>query len=176
MQLPNLVPGFVHSYDGASRVCRVRFPGTDGSSVFPVAEFCYPVGFNSEQTEIKVVAGDRVWLAFRNGDPRFPIVMGYRPKETDNATEVLRLQQQHVEITADAAMKLKALANSLEIEAGGVVRIKGTSIEFEGPVKCNNTLTAQGLIKGSEVQAGNITLTGHHHGFAGSGTVLAPTP
>lgn len=74
-------PGFIREYQQTPRRVRVEIPGiTDGAEVLPLAELCYAMGDKSEHTEIRILAGDRVWIEFEAGDPRYPIIVGYRPR------------------------------------------------------------------------------------------------
>lgn len=172
MRMTNYTPGFIASVDQATRICRVRIPGvTDGGDVFPEAMLCYPLGDKSEHTEIRLLPGDRVWLDFVNGDPRFPIITGFRPKETDNALNWRRWHHANIELQADTDMKLLATAGKIEataggqvlvtagtsivIEAGGTVTIRGASIVLDGPTTCNSTLTVLGLLTYSAGMAGS---------------------
>lgn len=82
-------PAKIASYDRLQRICKVSIPGlTDGSSELPEAQFCYPIGDKSEHTEIRVLPGDRVWVEFLGGDPRYPIIVGWRPKQKGNEPSV----------------------------------------------------------------------------------------
>lgn len=72
-------PAIVRSYDQARRTCRVEIPGlTDGADTLPEAEIEYPVGDKAAHgqypTEIEILPGDTVWIAFIGGDPRYPII------------------------------------------------------------------------------------------------------
>lgn len=106
--IPGLWPGEVDSYDGAARTCRVRIPGvTDGSNLLPVAVFSNPLGDRAtdgdskSRTEIRILPGDPVWLMFECGDPRFPIIMGYRTPREGNSTGWRRWRHTNIEMTAD---------------------------------------------------------------------------
>lgn len=76
-------PAIVRTYDQARRTCRIDIPGlTDGGDTLPEAEIEYPIGDKSRSgafaTEIEILPGDTVWVAFIGGDPRYPIITGYR--------------------------------------------------------------------------------------------------
>src|SRR5690606_39810837 len=95
-------PGIVESVDRARREVRVRIPGmTDDAELQPLAEIEYPIGDKSEHTEIRILPGDRVWLAFINGDPRYPIITGYRTKHTGNEVGTRRFHHDAIETDAD---------------------------------------------------------------------------
>lgn len=106
MNLTSLIPGIVHSYDRERRTCRVQIPGlTDGAEVFPEAEFCNALGDKSEHTEVRILPGDRVWLSFINSDPRYPVIMGFRPKQAGNVIGFRRWHHDRIETDADATQK-----------------------------------------------------------------------
>jgi hypothetical protein len=149
MGLSNYTPGFVAEYDPETRVARVRIPGlTDGSRELPEAMLCYPLGDRSEFTEIALQAGDRVWLDFVNGDPRFPIITGFRPKETDNAVDWRRWRAVNVEIIADADVRVVATDGKVFVSAGGEaelvaateVKIIAPAIKLQGNVDITGSL------------------------------------
>lgn len=135
--LPSRWPGEVVSYDTARRVCRVRIPGiTDGSTEFPEATIEQPIGDKSEHTEIRILPGDRVWLAFECSDVRFPIVTGFRAKETGNETAYRRFHHANIELTADGVLRL----NAATIEINGATTINGATA-INGSVATVGTLT-----------------------------------
>lgn len=147
MRMSNYTPGFVESVDRATRICRVRIPGvTDGAELFPEAMLSYPLGDKSEHTEIRIVQGDRVWLDFVNGDPRFPIITGFRPKETDNAMAWRRWHHDNIELQADTDMRLLATGAGILIEAGTTVIVRAPAIRLEGNTTCTGTMTVQQLL------------------------------
>ena len=158
MGLPSFVPGFIESYDAARRICRVRIPGlTDGAEVFPEASICNPIGDKSEHTELRIVAGDRGWLSFVDGDARFPIIVGYRPKETDNVMGWRRWHHANVEVTADGQVL---------IQAGASVTLRSPSIVLDGNVSSAGSLTNNGTNVGST----------HRHGGVDTGGGTTQTP
>lgn len=166
MKMSNYTPGFVDSYDQATRLCRVRIPGvTDGAEVLPQAMLCYPIGDKSEHTEIRILPGDRVWLDFVNGDPRFPIIVGFRPKETDNAINWRRWHHANIELQADTDMRLLATAAKVYVSAGTKVQFAaGTNIE--ATAGADVVVSAGGAVT---INATSITLT------AGAITLNGPT-
>ena len=156
MRLSNYTPGFVESYDPATKLARVRIPGvTDGGEVFPEAMFSYPIGDKSEHTDIRVLVGDRVWLDFVNGDARFPIITGFRPKETDNAIDWRRLHHANIELQADTDMRLLATAAKVFISAGTKVQFEAGS-NIEGMAGADVVVSAGGAVT---INATSITLT-----------------
>lgn len=158
MRLSNYTPGFVESYDPATRLCRVRIPGvTDGAEVLPQAMLCYPIGDKSEHTEIRILPGDRVWLDFVNGDARFPIITGFRPKETDNALDWRRWHHANIELQADG----QAIVRAPTITLDGDVVVTGHLTYRDGLTGTN----------GAKVDGKEIGPTHRHSGVdTGSGT------
>lgn len=164
MRLSNYTPGFVESYDDALRLCRVRIPGiTDGCEVLPLAMLSYPIGDKSEHTEIRILAGDRVWLDFVNGDPRYPIITGFRPKETDNAIAWRRWHHDNIELQADTDMRLLATAGKVTMTAGTDFDLTtGANIDAIAGGNINATADGNVVIEAASItlRAGAITLDG----------------
>ena len=163
MRLGNYTPGFVESYDAATRRARVRIPGvTDGAEKFPEAELCYPLGDKSEHTEIRVLAGDRVWLDFVNGDARFPIITGFRPKSSDNALQWRRLHSENIELQADTDIKIFATGGKIEVLSNGQTKVTASEvlivapvIKLQGAVQALNGLAVTGALTNNGINVGS---------------------
>lgn len=173
--LPSRWPGVVDSYDAAKRQCRVKIPGiTDGASEYPIAEIEQAVGDKSAHTEIEILAGDMVWLAFENGDPRFPIITGFRARNTGNAIDWRRWHHANVEITFDhllqlvngaATLKLDADAGAASIETSQAISAKagdgavvdaGTSVT----IKAGSVIKIEAGGSTIELSSGGVTIKG----------------
>lgn len=131
--LPSLWPGIVASYDGTKRTARVRIPGvTDGSDTLPEAVFCNPLGDRADVTEIRVDPGDLVWLMFEGGDPRFPIITGYRTPRAGNPVDWRRWRHANIELTADGELVLNATTVRINADtvavASGSLTHNGTNV------------------------------------------------
>lgn len=115
----------------ARREVRVEIPGyTDGADTFPVAEVEYPIGDRSEQTEIRILEGDRVWVEFINGDPRYPIITGFRAKQVGNEPDTRRWVHDNIELIADLLYRVQA-GERVEIAVGGAtVEVTDGKIEL----------------------------------------------
>ena len=123
--LPNLIPAFVRSVEGnrARREIRVEIsPYTDGASEWPIAEMCYPIGDDSTNTEIRVVKDMPVWVAFRGGDERYPIIMGHRPVNAGNEQSTRRWNHDNIESNADKNYTVNAGQNVV-ISAGAKITL-----------------------------------------------------
>lgn len=110
---PGRYPAVVSSYDQNRRTCRVSIPGvTDGGDVLPEAEIEYPIGDKSRAgantTEIEITPGDPVWIAFIGGDPRYPVITGYRNPQSGNSVDWRRWHHKNIELLADKVMNLTA--------------------------------------------------------------------
>ncbi|QLG96681.1 hypothetical protein HZF02_32710 (plasmid) [Pseudomonas yamanorum] len=97
-------------------------PYTDGASEWPIAEMCYPIGDDSTNTEIRVVVGMPVWVAFRGGDERYPIIIGHRPVNTGNEQSTRRWDHDNIELNADANYTVNAGQNVV-IQAGAKITL-----------------------------------------------------
>lgn len=123
--LPNLIPAFVRSVEGnrTRREIRVEIsPYTDGASEWPIAEMCYPIGDDSTNTEIRVVKDMPVWVAFRGGDERYPIIIGHRPVNTGNEQSTRRWNHDNFESNADQDYTVNAGQNVV-INAGAKITL-----------------------------------------------------
>lgn len=119
MSLPGYIPGLIDSYDPSAKLARVSIPGfTDNAEKLPLAEFNYPIGDNGLDTDIKCNNGDGVWLVFRNGDPRFPIIVGFRPINVGNETEWRRWAHDNIQLQTVDLLKLLA-GSDFTLSAGG---------------------------------------------------------
>lgn len=166
-------PGVIDSVDSRNRIVRVQIQGlTDGAQQYPEAEICYPVGEDSRETDRLIKPGALVWLDFVGGNPKYPIITGYRCPQRGNADGVHRIAQQRIELLADADMELSATSGTLTIKAGTKVVLDAPWFEFngaatfKGPVTLEKLLTLMlgvdvtgGDIKHLEVSVGN----GHAH-------------
>jgi len=200
-----LMPAEVDSIDREKRIARVRIPGlTDGATELPEAQFCNPVGDKSEHTEIRILPGDRVWLAFEGGDPRYPVIVGYRPKNQENGVDWRRFHHANFQFDADDQFIInaktvtvnaeKVVVNAKQIEANASekatvvspeVLIDSPDSKFTGKVevagaftyKAGMTGTGGADIGGSMKNNGvNIGSTHTHGGVAtGSGKTGNPS-
>ncbi len=185
-----LMPAIVDSIDREARIARVRIPGlTDGAAELPEAEFCNPIGDKSEHTEIRILPGDRVWLAFQHGDTRYPVIVGYRPKNVENGIDWRRFHHAHFEFNADNTFNIIA-GTQVNVTAPKVV-VDSPDSNFTGKVTIDGLLTYKGGMAGSggtggksatitgsievtggDIKADTISLKNHKHTEQGDG---APT-
>lgn len=132
--MPGRYPAVVVSYDWQKRTCRIEIPGlTDGGDVMPEAEIEYPIGDKSRTgdyaTEIEISPGDTVWVAFIGGDPRYPVITGYRNPHAGNSGDWRRWHHKNIELSADT---------NIVIQAGGSVTIKAGSVLIESDSLTHN--------------------------------------
>ena len=123
--MPGRYPAIVKTYNQARRTCRIEIPGlTDGGDVLPEAEIEYPIGDKSRAgtntTEIEITPGDTVWVAFIGGDPRYPIITGYRNPQAGNSADWRRWHHANIELIADAEMRLVVGGTSVVITPDGI--------------------------------------------------------
>jgi hypothetical protein len=196
--MPAFIADTVTDEDRAARMYRVRIPGlTDGATALPRAQLCNPIGDKSEHTEIRIKPGDRVWLAFEGGDTRYPVIVGYRPKQQENAMDWRRFEHANFQFNAD---------NTFEIIAGTQVHVKtplafveadmthmSKDVVIDGTLTVAKLLTFNGGMTGKggagggkamtvqggasfsdDVDAGGISLTGHTHKEQGDGNDVGP--
>lgn len=105
-------PAVIKSYDGDSRTCEVGIPGiTDGAETDLVAEIEYPIGDKSRHatmTEIEILVGDKVWIEFIQGDPRYPIITGWRNPTKGNSVDWRRWHHANMQLLTDNEMHLNS--------------------------------------------------------------------
>lgn len=121
--MPSKWPGVIAEVDRERREIRVSIPPfTDGASELPIAEIEYPIGDDSQNTEIRMVVGRPVWISFIADDPRRPIITGFRNPNTGNEVGTRRWNHDNFEINADENHTLNA-GNAVVIDAGQTVTI-----------------------------------------------------
>jgi phage baseplate assembly protein gpV len=172
-------PGEVASYDGDARICRVRINGiTDGSTDLPEAVFCNPLGDRASDTEIRILVNDPVWIEFEAGDPRFPIIVGYRTPRKGNPTEWRRWRHANMELTADGQMRLISgvatvmqAGQSISLSAGDQITLGAPKINLNGASEVNVAAPKINLNGGTEINltAPNIKTNGS---IGGSGATM----
>jgi hypothetical protein len=163
-------PGVVKTYDGPTRTATVAVEGiTDGSTDLPEAVFCYAIGDRSlsdngkEPTEILVKPGDLVWIEFEAGDPRFPIIVGFRTPRQGNSTGWRRYHHANIEMTADGQYIINCdqyivNANTAKINAVVSTTITGPETTVESPVtQVNGALGVDATANGG---AGTVDMVG----------------
>lgn len=149
MNLPSRAPGIVRGYDPVTRLCKVEIPGiTDGSPELPDAEIEYPIGDKSansaHNTEIEILAGDLVWLAFENGDARYPIITGYRNPRAGNPSGTRRWHHANIELNADTQVHVIA-ADNMVIDTKTLTINASTQVIVNTPVA---KFSGQGIFQG----------------------------
>lgn len=138
-------PAEVTEYNPAKRQCRVSIPPlTDGANEMPWAEIEYPIGDKSSHsrypTEIEMLPGDLVWVTFIGNDVRYPIITGYRNKQTGNSHDWRRWHHKNIALEADEQMTLEAktIRSTADeenlLEAGREVIIEAPVIRLKGAV------------------------------------------
>lgn len=129
MSLPALWPGVVRSVDRNTRLCRVEIPGiTDGAETLPEAEIKQAIGDRSEDTEIRILPGDRVWLQFIGGDPRYPVIDSFRARNASNMVGTRHWQHDNFDLQADQDFNLEAGATITQTAGETILLAAGTSI------------------------------------------------
>jgi hypothetical protein len=123
--MPGRYPAIVRGYNPARRTCRVEIPGlTDGADVLPEAELEYGIGDKSRsgqfETEIEILPGDTVWIAFIGGDPRYPIITGYRNPQSGNSIDWRRWHHPNMELLADGTMRLAVGPSEIVLTPDGI--------------------------------------------------------
>lgn len=176
-------PAVVMSYDANTRLAKIKLePLDDGADTQLEAELCYPLGDKSN-TAIEVLSGDFVWVEFEQGDPRYPIIVGYRNKRTGN-DDLTRRYHHHgnFEILADNLIKIKGnvkvIIESETVEViAPTVKVTSTTVTVDATtvtVNASNTnITSLVNITGNTSITGNLAVAGAISGTGGSGASIA---
>ncbi|MFJ3685550.1 hypothetical protein [Pseudomonas sp. NPDC090208] len=170
--LDRWTPGFIGKVDRDRREVRVSFPPhTDGASELPIAELNYPLGDHSPNTEIRLVEGTPIWLDFRGGDPRYPIIIGQRAINEGNEVGTRRWNHDNFELNADKNFTINAGESINLIVDGTSFRLTAAAIKaiagahtIEGPV----TQT------GGDMTSDGISAQKHTHVEQGDGKPVSP--
>lgn len=181
--LPGRFPAIVRSYDQARRTCRIEIPGlTDGADVFPEAEIEYAIGDKSAHasypTEVEILPGDAVWISFIGGDPRYPIITGYRNPQAGNSVDWRRVHHKNIEALADVTIHIQSgdlikcdSGNSIETTSGKTITVSaGSTITLTGGTSITFKVGGSTLVIGPSnisLTSGQINLNGP---ISGGGT------
>ena len=167
---PGRYPATVKSYDQATRTCRVEIPGiTDGGDVLPNAEIEYPIGDKSRliagqhATELEILTGDTVWVAFIGGDARYPLITGYRCPSAGNDVNWRRIHHANIDLTADGVLNIKATT----------INLNATTVTI---TSTDTSVTSKMNITGSELKHNSINVGyTHKHSDPQGGTTGEPS-
>ncbi|NYT68804.1 hypothetical protein [Pusillimonas noertemannii] len=159
--MPGRYPAIVRSYDADRRTCRVEIPGlTDGGDVLPEAEIEYSIGDKSRAgantTEIEITPGDPIWVAFIGGDPRYPIITGYRNPQAGNSTGWRRWHHANMELLAETLMRMIAGGDFL-IKSGTHVIVQAPSATIDA---ADTHVKGNMLVDGAIVGKGGMAVSG----------------
>lgn len=202
---PGRYPAIVKSYNQAKRTCRIEIPGvTDGGDTLPEAEIEYPIGDKSRNgtpTEIEILPNDTVWVSFLAGDPRYPIITGWRNPETGNSADWRRYHHKNIELLADQIMHFMVSSSEITIDPSSIVEktnqkttdapdtIITGNVHINGSLVVDQSITGTGglaisggngaSVDGSmtttgDVVAGGVSLQKHVHTGDSGGTTSAP--
>lgn len=162
-------PAVVVSYDGGTRLAKVKLePLDEGADTALDAELLYPLGDKSN-TAIEVLANDPVWVEFEAGDPRYPIIVGYRNKREGN-DDTTRRYHHHgsIELLADNIIKIKG--DVKVIVESETVEVHATTVTVTAT---NTNITSLVNITGNTSITGNLAVAGAISGTGGSGATIA---
>lgn len=176
-QLFGKYPAIVKSYDSGSRKCKVSIPSvTDNADDVLSAEIEFPIGDRSSTTEIRILSGDKVWVEFIQGDPRNPIITGFRNPITGNSSGTRHWEHENIDLKADTAITLTA-GSSIELVVGSTslkltadqIALIAATIANTGAVTVSETLGVTG-----DATINGISVSGHKHTDSVGGTTSAP--
>lgn len=138
--MPGKYPAVVADYDQVTRTCKVSIPGiTDGGDTLLIAEILYPLGDKSLisegkiSSEIEILVGDLIWVEFIGGDPRYPLIVGYRNPNTGNSANWRRWHHANIESVANGVMLHTAGDKILLTVGGSSIEITPSGIKLTAP-------------------------------------------
>ncbi|APQ14644.1 hypothetical protein BJP27_24025 (plasmid) [Pseudomonas oryzihabitans] len=164
-------PAVVETYTPGAKTCEISIAGlTDGASSHLVAEIELPIGDRGEDTEIRIKTGDRIWVDFLAGDPRYPIMTGFRAREDKNMVGTRHWEHANFTIVADDTVLIKA-GKSIKLQVGNST--------FELTPAAIAQIAAANSIKGPVTQTGGdmtsdgISAQKHTHTEQGDGAEVS---
>ncbi len=110
-------PAVVVSYDRSARQCVVAMEGITNGADGLIAEIEQNIGDRSPDTEIRIKPGDLVWVDFLAGDPRYPIITGFRARNQQNMVGTRHWEHENFTIVADQTITLTA-GSKITIQVG----------------------------------------------------------
>lgn len=171
-------PAVVTKYIAEPRQCEVSIPGiTEGGSLN--AEIEQNLGDRSEHTEIRIQKGDRVWVDFLANDTRYPIITGFRAKNTGNMVGTRHWEHENFTFNADETVLIKA-GQSIRLEAGAFIElVVGATIlkiDTAAIAQVASQLTIKGPVTHTEgdFTSNGISLPHHTHTEQGDGQPVSP--
>lgn len=174
----NPYPAIIRQVDRERREVRVEIPPyTDGAGELPIAEISYPIGDDSRDTEIRLVEGREVWVSFIAGDPRRPLITGFRNPNIGNVVGMRRWNHDSFEINADQVFTVNAGTKIALIVGGSSLIITASAIQ---QLATALGIEAKTAIKGPVTQTGGditsdgISVQHHTHPTAPPGPASEP--
>lgn len=170
----NKHPGFIRKVDRDRREVRVEIPPfTDGASELPLAEIEYPIGDDSQNTEIRLVEGRGVWIEFIAGDPRRPLITGYRNPNTGNVVGMRRWNHDSFEINADETFTINAGAKiALIVGDTSIVLTPELIAKMAAALSVKAAVAIEGAVTqtGGDMTSDGISVQHHDHNSTTPGT------
>lgn len=125
-------PAEVLSYNAVDRTCMISVISHAGQMEL-LAEIEYPIGDKSQgshATEVEIKSGDLVWIEFIQGDPRCPLITGWRNPTKSNSVGTRLWHHENMQLLADSQLSM----NASDIEAGAsnsiTLSVGGSSISI----------------------------------------------
>lgn len=175
-------PAVIARYDADTRTCAITIPGqTDGAEGELIAEIEYPIGDKSRHatmTEIEILPGDPVWVEFIQGDPRFPLITGWRNPVIGNSKDWRRWHHANIELLADKQMRLIA-GESILLQVGGtsITLTAGEIASIAAAHTVKGAVSIEGAVTqtGGDITSDGYGLQAHHHITGTPGLPTSPS-
>jgi hypothetical protein len=165
-------PAVVAAYTRGAKTCEVQLPGlTDGAGANLIAEIELPIGDRGEDTEIRIKPGDKVWVAFISGDPRYPIITGFRAQQDVNMVGTRHWEHDNFTLIADDTVLIKA-GKSIKLQVGGSVL--ELTAEAIAQIASQHTIKGPVTQTGGDMTSDGISAQEHSHLEQGDGAPVGP--
>lgn len=147
-------PAVVVSYTPKAKTCEIDLPGlTDGAGARLICEIELAIGDRGEDTEIRIRPGDKIWVDFINGDPRYPIMTGFRAQQDVNMVGTRHWEHANFTVIADDTVLIQA-GKSIKLQVGGstfeltpeTIAQMASANKIKGPVEqTGGDMTSDGI-------------------------------
>lgn len=165
-------PAKIMSYDREKRRCMVQIdPFTKGSENGIEAQLAYSIADDDYKTEVKLTAGQEVWVFFEAGLLSRPVVSYSRCHGVGAEVGTRRIEQDKIELIANESIKL--------IVGEKMITLDTTTAKIEAKTEISETLDVEDQIKSNvDVVAVGVSLVDHPHPGVqtGGGSTQKPTP
>lgn len=166
-----IYPAIIEEYlGGDSRMVMVNVPGLTDGMTHAEAVLSVPVGDRPELTEQRILAADKCWVQFQGGDPRYPVVTGYRTPETGSQEGWRRWAHTNIETAADEESNHTAATYTITATDSITFTVGGSSFQL---TSSGFALVGAVTQTGGDITSDGISVQSHTHLENGQGSQTA---